>query len=123
MPASSAGRRAGRPTTSPAWRSGGWSPRRGAATTAGLYLQDELATLAALPQVHVTPTVLESDGPIDQVVVSRHPKVSGWRAFLCGDPSTVQGLRKKLFLAGAALNDIHADAFLPSSAPATAGAP
>ena len=88
----------------------------GAASHTGLYLQDELTALAA---AHVnftyTPTLLSADGPIDQAVLSRFPKPTGHRAFLCGDPAIVQSLKKKLYLAGAALNDLHADAFVPSA--------
>jgi ferredoxin-NADP reductase len=98
----------------------------GAMSAAGLYLQDELRALAARhANVIYTPTVLDVDGPIARVLLERHSNMGGWRAFLCGDPTVVHGLRKQLFLAGTALNDIHADAFVPSAAPAavpTAGA-
>jgi NAD(P)H-flavin reductase len=88
----------------------------GAATEAGLYLQDELAALAAAhANFTYTPTVLATDGPIDQAVLARFPKPTGHRAYLCGDPEIVKSLKKKLFLAGAALNDLYADAFLPSA--------
>lgn len=86
----------------------------GAVTAAGLYFEDRLRELAAHPLVTCTPTTLDADGPIDQVILRHYPKMAGWRAFLCGDPAIVQGLKKRLFLAGAALGDIHADAFLPS---------
>ena len=87
----------------------------GAATAAGLYLQQELAALAHAHENFIyTPTVLATDGPIDQAVLTRFPKLQGHRAFLCGDPAIVQSLKRKLFVGGAALNDIHADAFLPS---------
>jgi CDP-4-dehydro-6-deoxyglucose reductase len=87
----------------------------GAATAEGLYLEEELRGLAATHEnFHYTPTVLATDGPIDRAILNQFPKLNGWRAFLCGDPSIVQSLKRKLFLAGAALNDIHADAFLPS---------
>jgi hypothetical protein len=54
-------------------------------------------------------------GSIDQVVLKRFPKLSGWRGFVCGDPSLVQMLKKKLFLSGMASRDIYADAFLPAA--------
>ena len=89
----------------------------GAVNEAGLYLQDELRAIAsAHAHVHYLPTTLDGTGPIDAVVRARHTNVAGHRVFLCGDPTIVNGLRKKLFLAGAALNDIHADAFTPSAA-------
>ncbi len=88
----------------------------GTANVAGLYLQDQLKELAAAhPNFTYTPTTLDADGPIDRTILARVQNFTGWRAFLCGDPGIVQLLKKKLFLAGAALNDIHADAFLPSA--------
>jgi NAD(P)H-flavin reductase len=88
----------------------------GALREEGLYLRDELT---ALTRVHLnvsyTPSLLSEDGPLDQVVLKRFPKLTGWRAFLCGDPTLVQGLRKKLYLQGMDLKQIHADAFLPSA--------
>jgi CDP-4-dehydro-6-deoxyglucose reductase, E3 len=94
----------------------------GALHKGGLYLVNELRNLAALHgHVSYTPTVLKggepeelASGPIDQVVLTRHPKLSGWRVYLCGDPAIVHSLRKKLFLAGAASKDIYADAFVPA---------
>jgi len=91
----------------------------GATTSSGLYLQTELHQLAeAHPNFIYTPTVLDSDGPMDKAILKRCPTLKGWRAYICGDPAIVQRFKKALFLAGAALNDIHADAFLPSAAPA-----
>jgi CDP-4-dehydro-6-deoxyglucose reductase len=84
----------------------------GAVRAEGLYLRDELAGLAGLTYV---PTLLESDGPIDQLALQRFPNPAGMRAFLCGDPAIVTSLKKKLFLAGMNLSDIHADAFLPAA--------
>jgi CDP-4-dehydro-6-deoxyglucose reductase len=88
----------------------------GAVRSSGLYLQDELARLAeANANISYTPTTLEADGPIDQFVLKRFPKPSGFRAFLCGDPAIVQTLRKKLFLSGMDFKEIYADAFLPAA--------
>ena len=85
----------------------------GAVTSAGLYLQDRLENLAAAyPHFTYTATTLDTGNPIDQAIFTRFPKLNGWRAFVCGDPLVVNSLKKKLFLAGAGLNDIHADAFL-----------
>ncbi len=95
----------------------------GALHKAGLYLVDELRRLAAKhPHVEYTPAVLRGDqtegfevGSIDQVVLRRFPKLTGWRGFVCGDPTLVQSLKKKLFISGMASRDIHADAFVPSA--------
>lgn len=95
----------------------------GAVRPAGLYLRDELAALASLyPVFSYTPVVLDAageagvtEGAIDAVVAGLHPKLDGWRGFVCGDPGLVRTLKKKLFLAGMAMREIYSDAFLPSA--------
>ncbi|NMO17590.1 2Fe-2S iron-sulfur cluster binding domain-containing protein [Pyxidicoccus fallax] len=106
----------------------------GARTPAGLYLRDELRQLADRhPQLRYRPGVLAggtrdiAEGPLDALIRAECPKPVGWRAWLCGDPQLVLSLRKKLFLAGLSLKDLHADSFLPSTpqvgaSPAAAGA-
>ncbi|MBZ4417919.1 2Fe-2S iron-sulfur cluster-binding protein [Myxococcus sp. RHSTA-1-4] len=93
----------------------------GARTPAGLYLREELRGLAERhPQLHYRPCVLEggtrdiAEGPLDVLIRAECPKPVGWRAWLCGDPQLVLSLRKKLFLSGLSLKDLHADSFLPS---------
>jgi NAD(P)H-flavin reductase/ferredoxin len=88
----------------------------GAANHDGLYHHELLAGLSAdHGNVNVWQTTLDADGPLDKAVLGRFPSLAGYRVFLCGDPKLVQSLRKRAYLAGAALNDIHADAFLPSA--------
>ena len=95
----------------------------GAIRPAGLYLSNELAAMAAAhANLAYTPSVLDADipgtfevGPIDRVIAGRFPKLDGWRGFVCGDPTMVLSLKKKLFLSGIAMRDIYADAFLPSA--------
>lgn len=95
----------------------------GAVHRGGLYLVEELRRLAARhPHVAYTPAVLNGEesegvavGSIDQVVLSRFPKLSGWRAYVCGDPALVQQLKKKLFLSGVSSREIYADAFVPAA--------
>jgi NAD(P)H-flavin reductase len=53
-------------------------------------------------------------GAIDRVILNRYSKLDGFRAFVCGDPALVQALKKKSFLSGIPMRDIHFDAFLPS---------
>ncbi len=97
----------------------------GALRPEGLYLQDELRAVAsAYDNVHYVPVVLDGDdsgaiakGALDKVISADHPKLSGWRGFVCGDPTVVQLLKKRLFLAGMASREIHADAFLEAPAP------
>jgi hypothetical protein len=45
-------------------------------------------------------------------VLERVPSFAGRRVYLCGDPLLVQRLKRQVFLRGAALREIHADAFL-----------
>jgi CDP-4-dehydro-6-deoxyglucose reductase len=97
----------------------------GAVHAGGLYLVNELRTLACKhAQLEYTPAVLngeESDGiavgALDKVIADRIPNLKGWRGFVCGDPGLVQALKMKLFLAGMASKDIYADAFIPSPTP------
>ncbi len=92
----------------------------GAVRPAGLYLRDELlALMRENSNFAYTPVVLEGGedegiamGALDKVIASAHPKLGGWRGFVCGDPGTVALLRKKLFLAGMASREIFADAFV-----------
>lgn len=101
----------------------------GARTAPGLYFVDRLRELAAEnTNLHYTPCVLEADGSaappetefgaVDQIGFAAHPDLKGWRGFFCGDPELVSRLRKRAYLAGAKLDDLHADAFLPAQTPA-----
>lgn len=91
----------------------------------GLYLVDALRAIAdAHPNVTYTPCVLNDDGTavdvtvgaIDALVLDHQPSYKNWGVYLCGHPDMVRLLQRKIFLKGAALKDIHADAFLPSAA-------
>lgn len=88
----------------------------GALALAGFYLHDELSALhEACPAFTVCQTAFESEGPIEKVIAQRFPSLTGYRAFVCGDPEVVRTLTKRIFVAGAAFNDIHSDAFVPSA--------
>jgi ferredoxin-NADP reductase len=94
----------------------------GARTPEGLYLCDALRELAERhAQLRYRPSVLAggsrdvAEGPLDVLIRTECPKPVGFRAYLCGDPPLVLSLRKKLFLSGLSLKDLHADAFLPST--------
>ena len=55
-------------------------------------------------------------GPIRDIVLSKMAdRLSEARIFLCGDPDFVNDLRKRLFLTGASLSEIHADPFTPAA--------
>lgn len=93
----------------------------GAVDPSGLYLVDEMRAVAeAHPTVRYLPSVLRGalpgmeEGPVAAVVLRNLPRPAGARVFLCGAPDVVQNLRKQLFLAGASLRDIFADAFVPA---------
>lgn len=96
----------------------------GAVDTGGLYLVDELRGLSRTnPNFQYVPAVLQSGGSgeaevgaLDDAILSRFPKLSGWKGYVCGDPGLVNSLRKKFFLAGMASRQIYADPFLPSAA-------
>jgi CDP-4-dehydro-6-deoxyglucose reductase, E3 len=97
----------------------------GALNPDGLYLQDEMKAVAREnANVQYTPVVLEGgeaagieNGALDKVIAKNHPKLGGWRGFVCGDPSIVQLLKKKLFLAGMGSREIFADAFIQAAVP------
>jgi len=88
--------------------------------TPGLYLVDELRTLAdTYKQFQYIPCVLHGDAPaggmqgnIVDLPVQVLGALSGYRAYLCGDPPIVNGLRQKSFLAGISMQDIHSDPFV-----------
>ena len=103
----------------------------GALRPAGLYLVDALRELAGRHgNFNYVPCVLNDDdgqgafrtGAIDRVVFADLPKLAGWRAFLCGDPGLVVALRKKVYLAGAKMADIYADAFITAKGGVASGA-
>ena len=73
------------------------------------------ALAAAYPNFQYRPTLFHRDGPLPDVLATAHPKLSGWRGFVCGDPQIVNLLKKRLFLAGMASRAISADAFLPTT--------
>lgn len=101
----------------------------GARNADGLYLVDRLRALAEKhPTLHYTPCVLEQGdaastddevavGSVDDIGLANHADLKGWRSYFCGDPSLVNRMRKRAYLAGASLADIYADAFLPAATP------
>jgi len=92
----------------------------GARENAGLYLVDELNELASQhANFSYIRCLIAGDqdtgvrvGEIDQIILTDMPKLAGHRVFLCGNPDLVNLLRKKVFLAGAAMKDIYSDAFV-----------
>lgn len=95
----------------------------GARTEDGLYLVSELEALAAAHcQLSYRRSVLQGAassgtqrGSLDEVVLASSSSFDGRRVFLCGNASFVQQLKRKVFLKGAAIREIHADAFVGSA--------
>lgn len=85
----------------------------------GLYRVDALREMAReYSQFDYMPCVSGSDAPAghaagraDDVALAEVPDLKGWRVFLCGQPDMVQQAQIRAYLAGALINDIHADAF------------
>jgi len=87
----------------------------------GLYLVDELRALAARhANLRYYACVLEGEAegivtaPLDRFSLQTVPDLTGHKAYLCGHPDFVRLMQRKVFLAGASLSAIYADAFLPS---------
>lgn len=96
----------------------------GSTNVEGLYLDKTLRQLTRqhenfsyMPCVSDEPVEQEdiASGHVLDVALQDHAKLAGWRVFLCGNPNMVKAAKKKTFLMGAAMKDIHADAFLPSA--------
>lgn len=54
-----------------------------------------------------------SGSPLDSALQD-NPDLTGFRVYLCGHPMLVRAAKRRCFLAGAGLKNIHADAFEPS---------
>lgn len=86
------------------------------------YLKAELTALCAKhPQLSVV--FMAQQGEAEGVVITdfyralqaRHPCLTGFKVYVCGAESFVRKLKKACFLAGAAMQDIVTDTFLPAS--------
>ncbi|GMW00363.1 MAG: hypothetical protein AMXMBFR84_15000 [Candidatus Hydrogenedentota bacterium] len=92
----------------------------------GLYLVDELRELSELHECfYYHPCVLDGPaeddvhvGAIEQHALSTVGTLKGWRVFLCGAPELVTSMHRKAFLAGASLQEIFSDPFVPAPAKA-----
>jgi CDP-4-dehydro-6-deoxyglucose reductase, E3 len=91
----------------------------GARAPSGLYLRDELESLASAHcNFSYHACALEGEpsdvevGRLDELLLRATPSFDQQRFYLCGDAPLVQGLKRALFLRGASLREIHADAFV-----------
>lgn len=95
----------------------------GALAQKDLYLDGQLRELQQrYPQFSYFPC-LDGDSAVDEPylpgrvqdqAVQKLPDLKGWRVYLCGNPAMVADAKRKAFLAGAMLGDIHADPFVSS---------
>lgn len=91
----------------------------GSSSEAGLYMAETLAALAArAPQFRYARCVSRGGadgasraGRADDLAFAEQPDLASWRVFICGNPPMVASAKKRAYLAGARLEDIHADAF------------
>lgn len=101
----------------------------GALNASGLYLQDELRSMETdHPAFSATLCVLngngaDATGKLDEIVLQRTKDLASQRTYICGDPGFVHSFRKRIFLAGARMNAIHADAFEIAPPPASTTQP
>ncbi len=86
----------------------------------GLYLIKELEAYAKHHEnFSYTPCVADPEahsarysiGSPADVALATHKDLKGYRVFLCGNPNMVRACKRKAFLAGANLKDIHTDPF------------
>lgn len=60
----------------------------------------------------VTQPDLFCAGRVQDQALEYQPDLKGWRVYLCGNPGMVNEAKRKVFLAGTALAEIHADPFV-----------
>ena len=82
-------------------------------------MSDGLQTPDARAKGEAEPAARIQAEPLETLIPRAVPNPKGCGIYLCGAPEFVQALRKRLFLAGAAMADIHTDAFLPAVAAAS----
>lgn len=80
---------------------------------------DELWRLSEThPNFHYIPCVDSAGGSglreerADLAALRDFSDLKGWRVYLCGHPGMVNTMKRKAYLAGAALQDIYADPFV-----------
>ncbi len=96
----------------------------GARTAEELYYWRQFGELGLPSRVSVHGVHLEGElcdtpgitkGDLIPLLLGEHPKPDTARVYLCGNPTFVQTLKKRLYLAGASLTRIHSDPFLPKA--------
>ncbi|MDH4275438.1 MAG: oxygenase, partial [Gammaproteobacteria bacterium] len=95
----------------------------GSSTPQGLYLEETLHQLAAHhANFHYFPCVSQGSasaqyahGRADALALQTLTNLRGMRVYLCGHPAMVRSAQRAVFLGGASMTDIVADAFLSPS--------
>jgi len=95
----------------------------GSLNVGGLYLIEELKALTkTYPNFKYVPCISGAEvppgfaaGTVLEVALADHADLSGWHVYLCGNPEMVSRAKQETFLAGASVNDIYADPFLPTT--------
>ncbi len=89
-----------------------------------LYLNEELTQLSnAQTRLDYLPFVEKAEGEFVRMIATSNHDWRRGRIYLCGGPSMVNSLRKKLYLLGADLKSIHSDAFVTKKPSSTAASP
>jgi ferredoxin-NADP reductase len=91
----------------------------GSSSNEGLYCRDLLLNMAARqPRLHLhfcvsrdAPQAFSRAGRAKDIAFAEHPDLTGYRVYLCGAPEMVNSAKKAAYLAGARMQDIHADPF------------
>lgn len=79
----------------------------------GLYLQEALNTLSQLhPNLRYTPCTSATGPRADVRALAEHPRMAGYRVYLCGHPEMVKSAQRSAFLQGASLSRIYTDPFV-----------
>lgn len=91
----------------------------GARDASGLYLRDELQSLADQRRdVDYRPCALDSSAPLGgdvaALALATETNFADTAYFLCGGENLVNRLKREIFLRGASLNQIRADVFTPA---------
>ena len=53
-------------------------------------------------------------GRATALAMEQNPKLTGWRAYICGEPAMVKETSRAAFLAGVSLQEIYSDPFIHS---------
>ncbi|MBT9097256.1 2Fe-2S iron-sulfur cluster binding domain-containing protein [Methylovulum psychrotolerans] len=91
----------------------------------GLYLTEELHTLAAnVAHFHYTPCLSGepqasgyAQGRAHELALADKKNLKGWRVYLCGHPEMVNNSQRMAYIKGASLKDIYSDAFVVQPSP------